>query len=93
MSIFSGEDHAIKRSRDKRRVCKYFDNKKKGILMASIMLKGFSVETSGELPKVGSKAKDFTLVKDDLSETNLASFAGKRLFSTSSPVLIRQFVP
>ena len=32
--------------------------------MATITLKGSPVETSGELPKVGSKAKNFTLAKD-----------------------------
>ena len=47
--------------------------------MASITLKGSPVETSGELPRVGSKAKDFTLVKADLSETNLASYAGREV--------------
>ena len=47
--------------------------------MASITLKGSPVETSGELPRVGSKAKDFTLVKADLSETNLASYAEKKV--------------
>jgi thioredoxin-dependent peroxiredoxin len=47
--------------------------------MASITLKGSPVETSGELPRVGSKAKDFTLVKADLSETNLASYAGRKV--------------
>ena len=47
--------------------------------MASITLKGSPVETSGELPRVGSKAKDFILVKADLSETNLASYAGREV--------------
>ena len=47
--------------------------------MASITLKGSPVETSGELPRVGSKAKDFTLVKADLSEANLASYAGRKV--------------
>ena len=47
--------------------------------MASITLKGSPVETSGELPPVGSRAPDFTLVGSDLSETSLASCAGKRV--------------
>ena len=47
--------------------------------MATITLNGSPVETSGELPQIGSKAKDFTLVKGDLSETNLASFAGRNV--------------
>ena len=45
--------------------------------MASITLKGSPVETSGELPQTGSKAPAFTLVKSDLSETGLASYAGR----------------
>ncbi|RZA02451.1 MAG: thiol peroxidase [Proteobacteria bacterium] len=46
--------------------------------MATITLKGNSIHTSGELPKVGSKAPDFKLVRTDLSEVSLESFAGKR---------------
>jgi thiol peroxidase len=46
--------------------------------MAKITLKGNPVNTSGDLPKVGSTAKDFKLVKVDLSEVSLANFAGKR---------------
>jgi thiol peroxidase len=53
--------------------------------MATITLKGSPVETSGELPKVGSKAKDFTLVKNDLSETNLASYAGRNVLLNIFP--------
>lgn len=53
--------------------------------MASITLKGSLVETSGELPHVGSKAKDFALVKDDFSETNLASFVGKKVILNIFP--------
>ena len=41
--------------------------------MAKITLKGNPVNTSGELPKVGSVAPDFTMVKDDLSEAPLSS--------------------
>jgi thiol peroxidase len=37
------------------------------------------VETNGSLPAVGSKAPDFLLVKQDLSEATLASFAGKKI--------------
>ena len=45
--------------------------------MANILFKGNPAHTSGELPKVGSKAVDFKLVKNDLSETSLATYAGK----------------
>ncbi len=47
--------------------------------MASITLGGNPVNTSGELPKVGSKLADFKLVKNDLSITSLADFAGSKL--------------
>ncbi|MDY6853140.1 MAG: thiol peroxidase [Thermodesulfobacteriota bacterium] len=47
--------------------------------MASITFKGSPIETTGELPKVGSKAPDFTLVKSDLTEANLSSYAGKKV--------------
>ena len=47
--------------------------------MATVTLGGNPVKTSGELPKVGSKAPDFKLVKNDLSIASLADFAGSRL--------------
>jgi len=46
--------------------------------MAIITLKGNPVTTSGELPKAGSQAPDFTLVAEDLSDVTLAKFAGKK---------------
>lgn len=46
--------------------------------MASITLKGNPVSTVGQLPAQGSSAKDFKLVRNDLSEVNLQSFAGKK---------------
>jgi len=45
--------------------------------MARITLRGNPIETIGELPQIGSKAPDFTLVKSDVSETSLSAFAGK----------------
>lgn len=45
--------------------------------MARITLKGNPTQTSGELPAVGAAAPDLSLVKTDLSEATLASFAGK----------------
>jgi thiol peroxidase len=47
--------------------------------MATITLGGNPVHTSGELPKVGTKAADFALVKNDLSTVTLADFSGSRL--------------
>ncbi len=47
--------------------------------MATITLGGNPINTSGSLPVVGSKAPDFNLVKNDLSTTTLADFAGSKL--------------
>jgi thioredoxin-dependent peroxiredoxin len=47
--------------------------------MASITLGGNPINTSGELPKIGSKLADFNLVKNDLSIASLSDFAGSRL--------------
>ena len=47
--------------------------------MASITLGGNPIQTSGELPKVGSQAPDFKLVKNDLSIASLADFKGSKL--------------
>jgi thiol peroxidase len=46
--------------------------------MAQVTLKGNPVNTSGELPGVGSKAPDFRLVAGDLSDVSLATYAGKK---------------
>lgn len=47
--------------------------------MATITLGGNPIHTNGELPKVGSKAPDFQLVKTDLSVASLSDFAGSKL--------------
>ncbi len=47
--------------------------------MAIVTLGGNPVKTSGELPKVGSKAPNFKLTKTDLSIVSLADFAGSQL--------------
>ena len=47
--------------------------------MASITLGGNPIHTSGELPKIGSKAPDFQLVKTDLSVASLSDFNGSKL--------------
>ncbi|MEW6355902.1 MAG: thiol peroxidase [Planctomycetota bacterium] len=46
--------------------------------MAAITLKGNPIHTCGELPAVGSKTPDFTLVGGDLADVTLASFGKKR---------------
>ncbi len=47
--------------------------------MANITLGGNPIHTNGELPKIGSKAPDFSLVKNDLSIATLADFSGSKL--------------
>jgi len=47
--------------------------------MAKVKLDGLEVNTSGELPKIGSPAPDFTLVKTDLTELSLKDLKGERL--------------
>jgi thioredoxin-dependent peroxiredoxin len=46
--------------------------------MATITLRGNPVQTSGELPKKGTKVPDFNLTKSDLSEVNLSHFGGQK---------------
>jgi len=46
--------------------------------MANITFKGNPVTTIGQLPEVGSQAKDFLLVGGDLSEKTLNDFKGKK---------------
>ncbi|MBU2940542.1 thiol peroxidase [Lacinutrix sp. C3R15] len=47
--------------------------------MATVTLKGNPINTSGELPKVGTKAPDFTLTTTDLGAKSLADFAGSKV--------------
>lgn len=47
--------------------------------MGNVSLKGAPVTTSGVIPKIGEKVKDFSLVKTDLSKASLADFSGSRL--------------
>ena len=46
--------------------------------MAEITLKGNKIHTIADLPQVGSSAKDFTLVAEDMSEKTLADYKGKK---------------
>ena len=55
--------------------------------MAKITLKGNEISTIGELPSVGSSAKDFSLVAADLSEKNLAAYEGKKKILNIVPSL------
>ena len=47
--------------------------------MTKITLKGNSIHTSGELPKIGSLAQDFKLTANDLTNKTLNDFKGKTL--------------
>jgi len=53
--------------------------------MANITFKGNPVQTSGELPAVGSKAPNFTLVKGDLSNATLGDFKGSKVILNIFP--------
>ena len=47
--------------------------------MATVTLKGNPIHTSGELPKIGDKAPDFSLTATDLSTKTLSDFAGSKV--------------
>jgi thiol peroxidase len=51
------------------------------ISMATITLKGNPIQTAGELPKVGTQAPDFSLLKQDLSRVSLKDYPGKKVLN------------
>lgn len=53
--------------------------------MATTKLKGQTVHTSGDLPKVGEPAPDFTTTKGDLSDVKLSDFRGQRVILNIFP--------
>lgn len=53
--------------------------------MASITLQGNAINTIGDLPKIGTKAVEFSLVAKDLSVKKLADFLGTRLILNIFP--------
>lgn len=53
--------------------------------MARLTLNGQTIETSGELPKVGEKAKDFTLIQTNLKPITLADLTGQRIVMNIHP--------
>ncbi|HIP49039.1 MAG TPA: thiol peroxidase [Lutibacter sp.] len=55
--------------------------------MAKITLKGNPINTSGKLPKVGKKAKNFKLVAADLSVKQLADYKGSKIVLNIFPSL------
>jgi thiol peroxidase len=55
--------------------------------MASVTLKGSTIHTNGELPKVGSVAPDFVLVDAELKDRSLKDFKGKKKILSIVPSL------
>jgi len=55
--------------------------------MAQITLQGNAINTVGNLPEVGTKAPEFTLVKNDLSMGSLADYKGKKVVLNIFPSL------
>jgi len=53
--------------------------------MASITLKGNAINSLGELPAVGTKAPDFSLIKTDLSMATLSDFKGANVILNIFP--------
>jgi thiol peroxidase len=53
--------------------------------MAQITLGGNPISTSGELPAVGSKAPEFTLVNEDFENINLSTFKGSKVILNIFP--------
>lgn len=53
--------------------------------MAQITLKGNPINTSGDLPSIGSSAPAFSLTNTDLAEKTLADYAGKKVILNIFP--------
>ena len=55
--------------------------------MATVTLHGDTINTSGELPAVGSEAPDFHLVDGKLNDVRLADYSGKQVILNIVPSL------
>ena len=55
--------------------------------MATVTLHGDTINTSGELPAVGSDAPDFHLVDGKLNDVHLADYSGKQVILNIVPSL------
>ncbi len=55
--------------------------------MSTIFLKGAKTQTLGDLPAIGTKAKDFSLVSSTLEPLQLSSFSGKKKILNIFPSL------
>ena len=55
--------------------------------MATITLRGSTIHTNGDLPKVGTQAPAFTLTRGDLGDVSLADYKGKKKLLNIVPSL------
>lgn len=55
--------------------------------MAKLTIKGNSINTNADLPKVGSKAPDFKLTNGSLNDVSLATYKGKKKLLNIVPSL------
>ncbi len=55
--------------------------------MATITLKGNTIHTVGNIPQVGTKAPDFSLIAANLSKVSLADYKGSKLVLNIFPSL------
>ncbi|MDZ7751548.1 MAG: thiol peroxidase [Gammaproteobacteria bacterium] len=55
--------------------------------MATVTLEGTPINTNGELPAVGDRAPDFTLVNNKLEDVSLKDYAGKKKLLSIVPSL------
>lgn len=53
--------------------------------MAKLKLHGNPINTNSALPRIGSKAKDFVLTANDLSDHSLAEYKGKKILLNIYP--------
>lgn len=61
--------------------------KKQANIMATITFQGNPLNTSGDLPKVGTTAPDFSLVNGELQDISLVTYTGKRKILSIVPSL------
>jgi thioredoxin-dependent peroxiredoxin len=55
--------------------------------MATITLKGNTIHTVGQIPQVGTKAPDFSLIAANLSKVSMADYKGSKLILNIFPSL------
>jgi thiol peroxidase len=55
--------------------------------MATVTFQGTEYHTNGDLPAIGSQAPELNLVNGELSDVNLATYAGKKKLLNIVPSL------